>query len=91
MIKHSTAHSLAGLLQDCEVLHHAQQLGLGLLGLLGHVVQEVHPGLVGANICQLVEGGNLHPGSVPSVATLQTGQSSIEIDGRNPDLARDLC
>ena len=71
MIKHSK-HSLAGLLQDGEVLHHTEQLGLGLLGLLGHVVQQVHPGLVGADVGQLVEGGNLHTSSVTCVATLQT-------------------
>ena len=75
----STAHSLAGLLQDCEVLHHAQQLGLGLLCLLGHVVQEVHPGLVGANICQLVQRGDLHTGSVASIAALQTVKFSPEM------------
>ena len=42
-----TLHSLAGLLEHGEVLHHGEQLGLGLLRLLRHVVQQVHAWLVG--------------------------------------------
>ena len=63
---------LAGLLEDGEVIHHSEEVGLCGLDLLGHVVQKVHAGLVGPDVTELREARDLHTSSVTSVATLQS-------------------
>ena len=68
---HVTLILPAGFLQDGEVIHDGEELGLGLLHLLGHVVEEVHARLVGPDVRQLVQGGDLHTSSIASIATLQ--------------------
>ena len=62
---------LAGLLEDGEVIHHSEEVWLCGLYLLGHVVQEVHAGLVGPDVTELREAGDLHTSSVTSIPTLQ--------------------
>ncbi len=46
---------LAGLLEHGEVIYHGEEVGLGGLDLLGHVVEEVHAGLVGPDVAELRE------------------------------------
>ena len=67
---HVTIILPAGFLQHGEVVHNGEQLGLCLLHLLGHVVEEVHAGLVGPDVGQLVQGGDLHPRRVARITPL---------------------
>merc|ERR550534_2539536 len=46
---------LAGLLEHGKVIYHSEEVGLGGLDLLGHVVEEVHAGLVGPDVAELRE------------------------------------
>ena len=62
---------LAGLLEHGKVVHHGEEVGLGGLDLLGHVVEEVHAGLVGPDVAELREAGDLHTSSVTSVPALK--------------------